>query len=138
MKCTRHNYGFTLIELVVFIVIMGIAGVALIASLNIVLKGVRVTGQETVAMQTATRCMEWYIGQRYFKGFDDAKSLDCVSPFVPSFCEDHDGYHIKVGVKCIELFRFSPYIEEYDTFKHVTVTVNGLGSASLSADLAFY
>ena len=124
--------GFTLIEMVIFIVIMGIIGVTILASMNAVLKGVSVPRQKTVATQIATRCIEWYVEQRYLHGFSVA-TLACPSVVTPSFCAAPSGYTISTSVSCTQLYGETGY-----NYKTVTITVGGLGSASLSLLLASY
>jgi len=120
------NRGFTIIELVVFIVIMGIIGVTILASFSAVLKGVSVPRQKIVATQVATRCIEWYLEQRYLYGFNTV-ALTCPSTAVPSFCAAPSGYTISTSVSCTQLYSETGY-----NYKTITVTVSGLGNASLS------
>lgn len=127
-----NNRGFTIIELVVFIVIMGIVGVTILASFSAVLKGVAVPRQKTIATQTAARCMEWYLEQRYLYGFG-AATLSCPSTTVPSFCAAPSGYTIAASVSCTQL-----YGEIGANYKTITVTVGGASSASLSLLLSSY
>jgi len=58
-KCEEHiERGFTLVEMTIFVVIMGIIGITILASFNAVLLGVSVPRQQTIATQTANRCVE--------------------------------------------------------------------------------
>lgn len=70
LKNIKRKYGFTLIEIIVFIIVMGIVGVTIFTSMNMVLKESPASYRRTVALQTATHYMEWYIGQRYLNGFN--------------------------------------------------------------------
>ena len=125
-----NNRGFTIIELVIFIVIMGIIGVTILASFSAVLQGVAVPRQKIVATQTATRCLEWYLEQRYLRGFN-AAALTCPSTATPSFCAVPSGYTISTNVSCTQL-----YGETGANYKTITVTVGGLSDASLSVLVA--
>lgn len=127
-----NNRGFTIIELVIFIVIMGIVGVTILASFSAVLKGVSVPRQKTIATQTAARCMEWYLEQRYLYGFN-AATLSCPNTTVPSFCAAPSGYTITTSVSCTQL-----YGEIGANYKTITVTVGGASSAALSLLLSSY
>lgn len=132
MNKFQKNRGFSLIELIVFIVIMGIVGITILASFNAVLKGVSVPRQKTIALQTAARCVEWYLEQRYVNGFT-AAALTCPSTTVPSFCSVPGGYSLSTSVSCTQL-----YGETGANYKTITVTVSGLDSASLSLLVASY
>jgi Tfp pilus assembly protein PilE len=127
-----HDQGFSIIELIIFIVIMGIVGISVLASFNAVLKGTSVPRQQTVAWQVASRCIEWYLEQRYVNSFTTA-ALTCPSTTVPTFCTVPSGYSISTSVSCTQL-----YGETGANYKTITVSVTGLGSASLSLLVALY
>ena len=128
----KAENGFTLIEIVIFITIMGIIGVTILAAMNAVLSGSRLSGRQSVAMYTATKCSEWYLKQRYLYGFNSA-ALACPSTVRPSFCTAPTGYTITTNVACTQL-----YGEVGSNYKTITVSVSGDGKASISQLLANY
>jgi len=89
--------GFTLIEVIVFIIVMGIIGVTIFASMNMVLRGSVVSHHQTTALQTATQCMEWFVGQRYLKGFDAVPTDNTT----PSLCVN-PSYNVSTNVSYTE------------------------------------
>lgn len=120
--------GFTLIEMLLLIVVVGLLGNTILLTLVPASQGTPLLINGTVAAQTATRCMEWFSGQRLLNGYD---SVPCPSSSVPSFCSVPSGYTISVDVACTTLNSDAAY-------KTVTVTVGGNGSATLSTLLADY
>ena len=134
-KYAKNSFGFTLIEVVIFIIVMGIIGVRIFVSMKAVLGGTLKSQQQTIATQTAIRCIEWYLHQRDLKGFN-ATTLPCPSSVVPSSCTYPAGYTISSNVACTQL-----YGDVGSNYKTVTVNVNAVGSsntASLSLLLASY
>lgn len=126
----KKNNGYTLIELVIFIVIMAIISGSILLALNAVLRHAPKVQHQTVAMQSATRCMEWYVGTRNIHGFSN---VTCPSTTVPSFCTVPSGYTIATNVSCTTL-----YGDSTANYKTITVTVGGLGSTTLSLLIADY
>ena len=121
----KKQIGFTLIELIVFIVIIGILGSTFFISFNNALNNTGSAQDNLKALQTATQCMEWFIGQRRLKGFS---SLSCPSTSVPSFCT---ATGLTVNIACTTLSSDSNY-------KTITVTVSGAGDATLTTLIADY
>jgi len=68
--------GFTLVELVVFIVILGLAAYALFRSFGSVLPRSPTAAQLTQAMQLAQERMELILGQRDVRGYNNLVDLD--------------------------------------------------------------
>ena len=128
------DQGFTLIEILMFIVIMGIAGVSVLVSMNTILKGTVISKQQMIAAQTATRCMEWYLKQRYTQGFNTA-TLN-VGTNVPGFCTPPTGYNLDVSVENMSMPNGDGSFD--DNYKVINVNVTGLGEASLKMSLANY
>ena len=126
----RKFYGYTIMELVIFIVVMGIIGTSILSSFIAVLRYTPKVHQETVATQSATRCIEWFLGKRYLYGFN---SITCPSTTVPSFCTVPSGYTISTNVDWTTL-----YGDSSPHYKTVTVTVSGVTDATLSLLLADY
>lgn len=93
----KKSQGISLIELIIFIVIMGIlAGAILFPGIS-VFKSVGTVHGLNVAAQSATRCMEWYLGRRHISGF---ANISCPSSIVPAICTVPSGYTIAVEVSC--------------------------------------
>jgi type II secretory pathway pseudopilin PulG len=127
----KKKQGVTLIELLIFIVVMGILGSSILISFNTVFKGIgRVTSQ-TSTTAYAVSCLEWFLGQRSLKGF---ASISC-SNTVPAFCSDNlpSDYNISTNVSC------TTYYGDATNYKTITTTVNSdISSANLSLILANY
>jgi type II secretory pathway pseudopilin PulG len=132
IKSIKSNNGFTLIEVIIFTIVMGIIGVTILASFNTLLKGMPTPWRQTVANQAAKNCLEWYLQQRYINGFS-ATTLNCPSTSVPSFCTVPNGYTISTNVACTQL-----YGDTGSNYKTITVTVGGLANATLAVLLAYY
>lgn len=124
----KTNKGFTFIELLIFIILTGLlANTILYALLQLTKKTPNLIYQ-TIALQTARQCIDWFIGQRQLNGFN---SITCPSTTVPNFCTSPSNYSLAINVSCTTLNSDSNY-------KTVTATVTGNGYASLSALLASY
>jgi len=124
----QKEKGLTLIELIIFIVITALVAVSVFAGLNAAITLSPTAKAQTVAAQAASRCMEWYLGQRYMNGFT---AITCPSTTIPSFCSVPSGYSITSNVACTT-------IGSDPNYKTITVTVTGQASASLSLLIADY
>lgn len=122
-----HQKGFTLIELVFFIVILAILGSTILMGFVTALQKYPSVHQNVIALQTAKQCMEWFIGQRRLQGYS---TLACNTT-VPTFCTTPANYSITTNVSCIA-------INSDNNYKSITVTVSGLGDASLTSLIADY
>ena len=118
--------GFTLIELVMFIVITSILASTILLALTTATQKIPTVHQNTVASQIAKQCMEWFMGQESLNGFS---SLTCPNTSTPSFCTAPTGYSISTSVSCTT-------INTDTNYKTITVTVSGLGDASFSTLIA--
>ena len=79
--------GVSLIELVAFIVIMGISVVALLSMYRAVLPRGATPAQITLATQLAQERMELLLGQRVADGYSTVVFTDpCVGPLSPVIC----------------------------------------------------
>ncbi|EKE01538.1 MAG: hypothetical protein ACD_21C00107G0016 [uncultured bacterium] len=126
----NKNQGFTLMELVIFIVIMGILAASILTSFNTVLRGTGRTNYQTSATGYAVKCLEWFLGQRSLVGFNN---ISCNTT-VPNFCTVPSGYTITTNVSCAE-----SYYGDTGNYKTITATVSGdLGGANLSTIIANY
>jgi len=86
--------GFTLVELLVFIVILGLAGYALFRSFGNVLPRSPTAGQLSQAMQLAQERMELILGQRDVRGYNNLVDLDPCNVGAPSVCTSTFGYTV--------------------------------------------
>lgn len=121
--------GFTLVELVIFTMILGIIAGSILLAFNTTLRYTPTTLKQITATQTAAKCMEWYLGQRYLNGFSSVAT--CPSTTVPAFCTAPTGYTLSTTVSCSSIGSDTNY-------RQVTVTVGGQANASLSLLLANY
>jgi len=81
--------GVTLIELIVFIVIMGISVTALLSMYRAVLPHGATPAQITLATQLAQERMELLLGQRELSGYSTAVLTDpCVGGTPPAICSN--------------------------------------------------
>src|SRR5450759_4630801 len=81
------QHGVTLIELIVFIVIMGISVVALLSMYRAVLPRGATPAQITLATQLAQERMELLLGQRVADGYSTVVFTDpCVGATSPVIC----------------------------------------------------
>jgi type II secretory pathway pseudopilin PulG len=124
----KKQFGFTLIEVVLFIIVIGILGSTILISFNTILQTTPALLQNTLAGQTAKQCIEWFIGQRRLNGYS---SITCPSSSVPSFCSTPTGYTLAVDIVCTT-------INSDANYKTITVTVSNRGDASLSTLVANY
>lgn len=120
--------GFTLIELVLFIVITGILASAILLGFVAALQKFPNVRQNMIALQTAQQCMEWLLGQRQLNGYS---TVICPSTTVPSFCTAPSGYSVTTDISCTN-------ISGDNNYKTFTVTVSGLGDATLTSLLGNY
>lgn len=119
----KNQTGFTLIELIIFIVILGLLINSIVLTLRAVLINTPTLNQQMIAMQTARQCMEWFIGQRRING---ASSLICPSTPSGTLCTAPSGYTISTSITCTTLSTDT-------TYKTITVTVSGNGNAVLTS-----
>jgi len=92
---TAAQRGVTLIELIVFIVIMGISVTALLSMYRAVLPHGTTPAQITLATQLAQERMEVILGQRVARGYSPVASLDpCPGALI---CTLPSGYSVIVS-----------------------------------------
>lgn len=120
--------GFTLIELIIFIIITSLLATTILLSLNTVGQKSSSVSEQTIATATATQCMEWLLGQRRQLNYS---TLTCPSSVVPSFCTTPSGYTLAVSITCTTLNTDTEY-------KTLTVTVSGKGSVTLTSLIGDY
>jgi len=123
----KKQQGFTLIEMILFIVVTAILANTIILVLNTSLKTPAIM-QNTIAKQTAQQCIEWFIGQRHLNGYS---SIACPSSTIPTFCSSPSGYTLSVNIQCTT-------VNSDANYKTITVSVTGNGNASLATLIANY
>lgn len=122
-KFTGKSSGFTLIEMIVFIVIIGIAATAILTSFQAVLQKSPTGNHQTTAVGLAQERMDLILAQRQligFSGFIDP----CNSGSPPAICTAPTGYTINSNISALTISGDSNY-------KTITVTVSGSGDAVL-------
>lgn len=125
----KKNQGFTLIELVIFILIVGLLAAGILASYNTSLRGTARLKYQTSATGYAMKCLEWFLGQRYLKGFDN---ISCNTT-VPNFCNVPSGFTITTNVVC------TTYNNDTNNYKTIITEVGGdLGNENISLIIANY
>lgn len=121
--------GFTLIELIAFIVIVAILGVALLTAFSTGLRGAPEAALITQATQLAQERMELILAQRRAVGFA-AFADPCVPGPGPAACTPPAGYAVSANI--------APNWNGDSNYRVVTVTVTGPSSASATALVASY
>jgi type II secretory pathway pseudopilin PulG len=129
----KSQRGFTLIELVIFIVGTSILVGTLMMTFQMALRNTPPVHYALIATQLADQCMEGFIGERRLLGYN-APGLACSgSPTLPTVCTTLTGYSVSATITCAPTLAGDTI-----TSKTVTVTVSGLGSATLYTLLADY
>jgi type II secretory pathway pseudopilin PulG len=136
--------GFTLVELLVFIVILGFAAYALFRSFGSVLPRSPTAAQLTQAMQLAQERMELIQGQRDSplagRGFNNTVDLDPCNVGAPTVCTTTFGYTVTSAGTAPGAPVAWPPNPITANYKLVTVTVSlgGITLAQQSAVLSNY
>ena len=79
--------GFTLIELILFIVITGILARTILISFQNTLTHVPAVHTNLLATQLADECMEGFLGERRLLGYNNALLACSATPPMPSICD---------------------------------------------------
>ena len=118
--------GFTLVELVIFIVVVSILGVAMLAAFSTSVRYSPAAGQITQATQLAQQRMEFILAQRRAVGFA-AFTDPCLSTIT---CTPPTGYVVSANI--------APNWNGDTNYRVITVTVTGTSSAQATALVASY
>ena len=121
--------GFTLVELIIFIVIVSIMGVALMSAFSTTTRGTPDAGQMTQATQLAQERMELVMAQRRAVAFA-AFADPCTFGTPPAACTPPAGYNVAVTI-------VTGWNSSND-YKVITVSVTGTSSATATAIVANY
>lgn len=120
--------GFTLIEVLVFIIVSSLLLSTLLLGANNALRKSPTLHNQWIALETAKRCMEWFVDQRRINGF---ASLTCPSTPSPTACSAPTGFSVSTSIACTTWNSDSEY-------KTVTVSIAGLAPLSLTMQLGNY
>lgn len=123
----KHLHGFTLVELILFIIISSLLASTILLAMNVVNLKNPAAKNQMIATHAAQKCMEWFIGQRRLVSFGN---LTCGSTTVPSFC-NVAGVTTTVSITCTTIASDTGY-------KTISIVVNNPGFASLSTLVASY
>lgn len=120
----KHK-GFTLIEVLAFIIVSGLLMSVLLLGSVSALRSSPSVHYQWVAMQIGRQCMEWFLEQRRLNGYS---TFSCPSSPTASACAAPSGFSINTSISCTTWNSDTHY-------KTITVTISGLASASLSAQV---
>jgi prepilin-type N-terminal cleavage/methylation domain-containing protein len=140
----RANYpagrGFTLVEMLVFIVIVSVAAYALFRSFGSLLPRSPSAAQLTQATQLAQERMELILGQRDVRGYNNVVDLDPCNVGAPTVCTTTFGYAVTSAGTAPGAPVAWPPNPATASYKLVTVTVKlgGITLAQQSAVLSNY
>jgi prepilin-type N-terminal cleavage/methylation domain-containing protein len=131
----KKQRGFTLVELIIFIVITGLLASTILLSMRIALVSTPITHYQFIANQLANQCMEGFIGERHLltSGYNNTNLACSPTPPLPSVCSSPTGYTTSAAITC------TPTLSgDATNSKTVTVTVTGLANATLTLLMAGY
>lgn len=128
MKRTYIEAGFTIIEILIFIVVTSLLMSTMLIGAYTALRSSPDTHHQIIALQTAERCMEYFLDQRRLNGYT---ALACPSSPTASACSAPSGYSVSTSVTCTTW-------NSDNGFKTITVSVSGLSAVSLSTQIGSY
>lgn len=139
----QKNHGYTLIELVTFITILGLVSAMILSGTVLSLRYSPIANKQLISTQAASGCLEYILGQRDLNGFD-YNSQNCPgSPeetITPSFCTNlttPNNFTITVKISCTTI----PNISGAQKFKMIEVKssdTHTTASTTLKALIADY
>lgn len=121
--------GFTLIELILFIIVTSILARTILLTFQTSLSYVPAVHTDLIATQLADQCMEGFLGERRLLGYSSALLACSATPTLPSVC----GASVSASITCTNTLA-----GDTTTSKIVTVTVAGSATATLSMLMANY
>ncbi len=129
----RQQRGFSLIELIIFILVMSILSTALFSVFSTALRGPAQVSGTIQAMQLAVERMELVLPQRQalgFATFDDPAADPCQMGSAQPACDIPAGFVVTSIV--------DPDWGGDANYKVITVSVSGTATATLTALVADY
>ncbi len=129
-RAVRACRGFSLIEAVVFIVVLGVLLAALVAALGSNLRNAPTAGRIDLAAEIAQQRLELILAQRRAAGFA-AFTDPCVPGPGPAVCTPPAGYTVASSI-------VAGWGADPVNYKVVTVDVTGAWTTSASALVASY
>lgn len=119
----KKKSGFTFIELLIFIIIMGVIASLLATLFMTMLRRSATINSQNDASMAAVRCMDWFVGQRFINGFNNVNSSTNTS-----FCNSvPTGYNIATNVSNTTLYNNAT------SYRTITVTVTGTATDTSSS-----
>lgn len=122
--------GFTLIELIMFIIITSILGVTILFAFVYSLNKSSTISQNAIADLAASQCAEWFMGQRQLNGYS---SIICTNPNTPGFCTTNTPAGFSISSSCA-----ITTISSDSNYETITITVSGKGNATLTFVIGSY
>lgn len=119
------QYGFTLIELIVFIIIISIVAGGILLGFNVVLSNQPNEVHNRRALEIANSRMEYIVGQAQINGFNSFS--DNCSGSTPAICAHDSDYTISSDISVDG---------SNANIKIIKVDVSGKGYASLTSAVA--
>lgn len=129
-------HGFTLVELLMFIIITSILASTILISSQIALQEIPGTHNNLLGRNIAMACIEGFVAERRTLGFNNAK-LAVASPVAPAnmpvTCTTGipAGYTVTANITAATLNADTNY-------KTIQVVISGLSSMSISTIIADY
>jgi Tfp pilus assembly protein PilE len=127
----NNNSGFTLLEFIIFIVVLGILAGSILAASSTTLKYTDVPQNMLLANELAASCAEWFIGQRTIGSFSST-NLPCGTQgqnycYNQTLSAGFSGFSISETIDC-----------SITNYKSITISVSGAGKTTLNLRLANY
>lgn len=115
------NQGYTLVELIIFIVILGIVSSTILVGAVFAIKYSPITNRQTLATAAASGCLDYLLGQRDLNGFNfNGQSCPggATTTIVPAFCANihPSGFSVSVNISCASIAG-APGPQEYKMIK---------------------
>lgn len=127
----KYN-GFTLIELVMFIIITSLLASAIMLTYVSAISNVPTLVQNMTATLTARQCADWYLGQRRLNGYTNLSGSNCTNPLtLPGVCTVPSGYTLTASCS-------QTTIRGDTNYQTLTFSVSGPAGALLTLLMSNY
>ena len=120
MRYTSHK-GFTLIEILVFIVVSSLLMSVMLIGINTALRSTPTIHNQWQAIRLARQCIDWYYRLREVEGYSYS-GLACGAT---AACGTLPGFGVIATITC------NPWNNDPD-YKTITVNVTGLSSITMT------